>query len=243
MNNITFFTQCYEGDWKSLILNGGIERKLENLNYNFTKKTLIITNVENRNIVEESIKNLVERNIIDDYHFTDDYSDKVLDFFNIDKESFNGGYWYSIAPLLSIYLCDTDYMVYLTGDSLTEKTDYDWISKGIELLKSNDKIKSVNPVWNYDFTNAEQQENELTNHTFEKNSEWWYGQGFSDQCFLIKTKTFKEKIYNNHNKLSDIHYPKYAGESFEKRVYSFLLNNNYYRLTNKQITYFHPRWH
>ena len=189
MNNITFFTQCYEGDWKSLILNGGIERKLENLNYNFTKKTLIITNVENRNIVEESIKNLVERNIIDDYHFTDDYSDKVLDFFNIDKESFNGGYWYSIAPLLSIYLCDTDYMVYLTGDSLTEKTDYDWISKGIELLKSNDKIKSVNPVWNYDFTNAEQQENELTNHTFEKNSEWWYGQGFSDQCFLFKTKT------------------------------------------------------
>ena len=243
MKSVTFFTQCYEGDWQAIILNGGIERKLENLDYKFTKKILIITNVENRDIVEESIKQLVDKNILDGYFFTDDYSDEVLEFFNIDKDSFNGGYWYSISPLLSIYLCDTDYMVYLTGDSLTEKTDYDWISKGIEMMLLNPKIKSANPVWNHDFNNAEQQENNLNNHTFEKSLEWWYGQGFSDQCFLIKTETFKNKIYNNHNNLSDIHYPKYAGESFEKRVYSFLLNQNYYRITNKQITYFHPRWY
>jgi hypothetical protein len=243
MSSVTFFTQCYEGDWESIILNGGIQRKLENLNYEFTKKILIITNVNNREIVEESSKHLKENNVIDYYYFTDDYSDKVLEYFDIDKNTFNGGYWYSIAPLLSIYLCETEYLMYLTGDSLVEQKEYDWISRGVEMMLSNPKIKSVNPIWNHDFNNAEQQENELHNNKFEKNSEWWYGQGFSDQCFLIKTETFKDKIYNNHNELSDIHYPKYAGESFEKRVYAFLLNQNYYRITNKQITYFHPRWY
>jgi hypothetical protein len=81
MSDITFFTQCWEGDWNIIINQGGLEKKLENLNYNFDKKILIITNVNNREIVEESVKYLVSKNIIDGYYFTDDYSDEVLSHF------------------------------------------------------------------------------------------------------------------------------------------------------------------
>jgi hypothetical protein len=240
MNDITFFTQCWEGDWDIIINGGGLEKKLENLNYDFNKKILIITNVNNREVVENSAKNLMSKNIIDGYYFTDDYSDKVLSYFDIQKESFNGGYWYSIAPLLSIYLCDTDYMIYQTADSLVEKGDVDWISKGIDMLLSNSDIKFVNPLWNNDSVNAQRQEEEL--NTQLKNDEWWYGRLFSDQCFLIQTNVFKEKIYNTQNPLADLYYPDYAGDSFEKRIYSYIITNNYYRITNKQTTYYHPRW-
>jgi hypothetical protein len=66
--------------------------------------------------------------------------------------------------------------------------------------------------------------------------------GFSDQCFLRPTNIFKSQIYNEENTLSEIQYPQYAGDSFEKRVSSFLKNNKYYRITSNKTTYYHPRW-
>lgn len=241
MRGVSFFTQCYEGDWNAIINQGGILKKLDNLNYDFVKKTLIITNVNDRKLVESSLNKLINHKIIDEYYFTDDYSDKVLDFFNIDKDSFNGGYWYSIAPLLSLYLCDTEFMVYLTGDSITEKSDYDWITNGIEMLKNNDNIKVVNPVWNLQYNESKNEEN-LYTQLIDKDLDWSYTMGFSDQCFLLSTNTFKKQIYNEVNDLSDKLYPGYAGESFEKRISSFLKNNNYYRITSNRTTYYHPRW-
>jgi len=245
MNDVTFFTQCYEGDWEAIINRGGLKRKIENLDYSFSKKILIVTNVNNRELVEHSLIKLIEDEIVDEYYFTDDYSDKVLEYFNIDKQSFNGGYWYSISPLLSIYLCESDYMVYLTGDSLTDKSDYDWIENGIEMLKSNENVKVVNPVWNLQYDAAKDDENYYIsngNNLENKHIDWWYGMGFSDQCFLIPTNVFKSQIYNEQNILSDIQYPSYAGDSFEKRISSFLKNNKYYRITSNKTTYFHPRW-
>jgi len=245
MISITFFTQCYENDWDTIVNQGGLARKIEYLNYDFSKKILIITNVKDRKYIEESLSKLISDKTIDGYFFTDDYSDKVLEFFNIKMDSFNGGYWYSIGPLLAVYLCDTEYMVYLTGDSITEKKSYDWISEGIKILENDDKVKVVNPVWNLQYEAAKNDENDyirngtqLTN----KNPDWYYGMGFSDQCFLIPTNTFKSQIYNEQNNLSDMTYPGYAGDSFEKRVSSYLKNNKLYRITSNNSTYFHPRW-
>jgi hypothetical protein len=245
MNEVTFFTNCYEGDWDAIINQGGFIRKLENLNYPFLKKYLIITNVNNRELVEENAKKLKDNGIIDGYYFTEDFSSKVLEFFNIDENSFDGGYWYSIGPLSSIYLCETEYMVYLTGDSLTENGNYDWITNGIEIIKSDINVKVVNPVWNLQYSAAKDDENyyiSLGNVLIKKHNDWSYGMGFSDQCFLIPTNEFKKQIYNEHNEMSDIQYAKYAGECFEKRVSSYLKNNKFYRITSSNTTYYTPRW-
>jgi hypothetical protein len=242
MKKISFVTQCFEGDWRRLILEGGVESKLNKINFNFHKKILIITNVNDRNLVESSIKTLIDRGVVDDYYFTEDSSKEVLDYFEITEESFKGGYWYSISPLTALYKCDDDYMLYLTGDSTIESKDVDWISDGISMLEINENVKVVNPIWNYSYEAGLQQEMELNNELINSNENWYYGRGFSDQCFLINIKTFKNKIYNESHEISDKYYPKYAGESFEKRVSSFLLNNNYYRISNKKISYLHPNY-
>lgn len=246
MNKVSFFTQCYEQDWHAIIDSGGFTRKIENLNYKFVKKTLIITNVDDRLLVESKLKKLIDEKIIDEYYFTDDYSDEILKFFDISIDSFNGGYWYSIAPLLSVYLCDSDYLVYLTGDSLTEKNDYNWIDEGIKIMENDFRVKAVNPVWNLKYDEAKNEEKNyiLRGFKLENNDpNWCYGMGFSDQCFLIPTKLFKTKIYNEKNQQSDFDFPKYAGDSFEKRISSFLKNNNFYRITSNNSTYYHPRWY
>ena len=245
MNNITFFTNCYENDWRTMIIDGGFEKKITKLNYNFFKKIIIVTNVLDRDLVEKELINIKNKKIIDDYFFTDDTSNNVLNFFDIKEDTFNGGYWYSIGPLTAIYKCETDYLLYLTGDSVVENNGWDWMNEGISMMNLNEKIKVVNPIWNLNHTEAQSQENyykQINLSTEGDNKDWYYTLAFSDQCFLIKTLNFKKQIYNEKNELSELFYPGYAGDSFEKRVSSYLKNNKYYLLTNKHVSYFHPRW-
>ena len=242
MKKIVFATQCFEGDWRRLILEGGVESKLNKINFNFHKKILIITNVTARNLVENNVKILIDRGVIDKYYFTEDFSKEVLDYFEITEESFKGGYWYSIAPLTALFKSDGDYILYLTGDSTIEPKDVNWLQKGISMMEINQNIKVVNPIWNHSYNDLINEEMELKGEINTSNDEWSYGVGFSDQCFLVHINTFKNKIYNESNHISDKYYPNYAGESFEKRVSSYLRNNGYYRITSREISYLHPNY-
>ncbi len=67
---------------------------------------------------------------------------------------------------------------------------------------------------------------------------FFVGFGFSDQSFLVRTNDFKKPIYNEYNSASE-RYPQYGGETFEKRVDSWMRNHQYLRLTYKHGTYIH----
>lgn len=88
----------------------------------------------------------------------------------------------------------------------------------------------VNPVWNYQFGEAYQE-------AVEKRGDFLISHGFSDQCYLIRTREFQSKIYNEHNQSSE-RYPKYGGELFEKRVDSYMRNHERLRATYKKLSYF-----
>ena len=59
MDSVTFFTSCYENDWKTIVLNGGYENKLKNYNFIFDKKVLIINNVIDQDEVKSYVKKLL----------------------------------------------------------------------------------------------------------------------------------------------------------------------------------------
>jgi len=239
---ITFFTNCYEADWQELMLNGGIDKKINSCQCEFLFTILIINNVNNKEIVRQAANDLVENNVITNYYFAEEFSDLVLMYFDIKIDSFEGGYWYSIAPLVAIYVCSTKYMVYLTGDVICEKSNYDWIGKGIEMLLTYNNVKVINPIWNNKHDEALKEQDFYTNRYNLSNNffDWHFGCSFSDQCFLIKTNDFIGKIYNEEDILSDAWYPKYAGNSFEKRISSYLKNKQYLRVTSKHSSYKHP---
>lgn len=235
---ITFETKCWENDWESIIKNGGYQRKLLSFNENqFDKKILIINNVNNPILVCKEADKLISNNIIDEWYLVDDYKDIVLDFFDITYSSFNGGYYYSISELVSIYVTKTDYILHLSSDSNVEiKPEINWVSSAINMMEKNENIICANPVWNHLFDNAK---NDCRGN---EDDDWFYIQRFSDQCYLIPYKHFYNKIYNEKNEFADIHFPKYGGESFEKRVYAHIVNNNLTTMTNKYISYMHPNY-
>jgi hypothetical protein len=235
---ITFETKCWESDWESIVKNGGYQRKLLSFNENqFDKKILVINNVNNPTLVCKESDKLISNGVIDEWYLVDDYKQTVLDFFNIPSDSFNGGYYYSISELLSIYVTKTDYLLHLSSDSNVEiKPDVDWVNSSIIAMEKNPKIVCSNPVWNHMFDNAK------NDSKGNEDENWYYIQRFSDQCYLIPHKHFNQNIYNETNELADIHFPKYGGESFEKRVYAHIVNNDLTTITNKYISYIHPNY-
>jgi glycosyltransferase involved in cell wall biosynthesis len=165
----------------------------------------------------------------------EEYAQKALDFFSLSKEKLGAGYYYSIAELVSIYLTNTEYLLHFSGDSIVAPwTRKDWLSKGIATLKCKPEVKVFNLTWNRKYKDARRDSKFV-----DKNN--YYGYGFSDQMYLVRTADFKMPIYEYYHSSSE-NYPTYGGELFEKRVYSWLRSHHYLRATYRYGSYLHENF-
>jgi len=228
---VTFETKVWEKDWRYILKGDYLDKMILRCNYPFTKKILIINNVDDRVQVSKFAEEKVNDGVIDAYYFAEDYADVVLNYFKIDKTSFDGGYYYSIAELVSIYLCDTPFLLHFSSDSLLQKNHNQWIDKAITIFSRRTDIIVANPTWDFLFHEAQQE-------SISELDDFYVGQGFSDQCYLIRMDVFKNEIYGENNLQSD-RYPQYGGRLFEKRVDSFMRNHDLFRITSKDVSYIH----
>ncbi len=230
MPSVTFATSCWEKDWKKLLNTSFLEDKIKRNQFDFEKKILVINNVTRRSEVEERAKEAVDRGILTDYFFVEDCIDEILRFFELTREALGKGFYYSNHELTSIYLCQTEYLLFFTGDTKLDK-EINWIPSALNEFKNKQEYKVANPVWNGKF-------NEAKEAALYELEDFYVGFGFSDQCFLVRTSDFKAPIYNERNPVSE-RFPKYGGELFEKRVDAWMRNHNYLRLTFKHGYYTH----
>lgn len=234
IHSVTFEIKVYENDWEYLLIGDYLDKMINRCNYNFKKKTLFINNVKDRaEVIKHAIKK-VEEGVIDCYYIVEEFSNEALNYFDIEKESFNGGYYYSISELVSIYLCDTDYLLHFSSDSYLEDSEINWIDKAIGIFKERDDVIVANPTWNFAYEEAK-------NESFSEAKDFYVGYGFSDQCYLIRMDVFKNQIFNEKH-LDSERYPKYGGELFEKRVDSYMRNHKKLRITSKEISYIHKNF-
>lgn len=230
-HNTTFETKVYENDWKYILLGDYLDTMISNCCCQFVEKVLFINNVDNIDEVIKHAQKKIDEGVLDKYYLVDEYADQALAFFDIEKDSFKGGYYYSISELVSIYLCKTEYLLHFSSDSFIKESNKDWISYAIEIFNQRTDIIVANPAWDYNYEGVKEES------LFEL-EDFYVGYGFSDQCYLIKTEVFKSKMYNDINYLSE-RYPKYGGELFEKRVDSYMRNNKLLRITSKEVSYIH----
>lgn len=232
--NVTFEIKVYENDWRYLLIGDYLDKIISRCNYKFKKKILLINNVNNIKEVTSYADIKIVNKIIDSYYVVEDFASEVLNYFKIEKESFKRGYYYSISELVGIYLCDTNYLLHLSSDSFVEESNANWIDKAINIFKMRSDIIVANPTWNFNYKEAEKE-------SISEIGDFYFGYGFSDQCYLIRLDIFKNQIYNEIHPDSS-RYPKYGGELFEKRVDSYMRNNNKYRITSKEVSYIHKNF-
>lgn len=228
----TFETKCYENDYEFILKGRRLGETIANCRHAFACRQLIVNNVKDRAKVESLARDCKERGLIDEYYFAEDYAVEALGFFEIEKDSFRGGYCYSISELVGLYLCQTEYLLHFASDSsIRQPAPYDWIKEAQCLMEQNESYVCATPCWNGEYGEAKaESSSELEN--------WYVGQGFSDQCYLVKTAIFRAPIYSEKHPFSE-RYPDYGGELFEKRADSHMRNHGLLRLMNKQFSYRH----
>lgn len=234
MKSISFETKVWEKDWRFILQGEYLMQMIDSCKQQFLKKHLIVNNVINRKALEKRCEELVKLGIIDEVYFVSDFAEKVLEKYEINKNSFNGGYYYSIAELVGIHVCQTEYLLHFSGDSIMIKNDGLWVSEAMNQMETNKNIIVANALWHGGYECAK-------NESKSENESFFIGEGFSDQCYLIRKSDFDRPIYNEKNPISE-RYPKYGGELFEKRIDAYMRNNNLSRLTHKFDVYLHDNF-
>lgn len=229
---VSFETKVWEGDWELILKTNRLKNLIEACNHEFEKKILLINNVNDLSAALKAADRLVKIGVITEYINVQEHAKEALDHFELSKQSLGLGYYYSIAELVSLYLSKTKYLLHFSGDSrIANESPKNWLETGIKVLESNPRIKVVNLGW--DKSGSKEREEKVS-----ETPEYWNSIGFSDQMYLVRTKDFREKIYNFHHPYSD-RYPQYGGELFEKRVDSWLRVHDFYRATLKNGRYIH----
>lgn len=232
---ITFETKVWENDWEIMLKTNRIMHMIDRCHYPFEEKVLYINNVKDIGAVARAADQLVANQTITKYIDVSQYAKKAMDFFNLSKENLGIGYYYSIAELVSIYLTKTQYLLHFSGDSIVApQTNKDWLTAGIKTLESNPQVKVFNLTWNKNYEEVANESNSCDQDNF-------YGNGFSDQMYLIRTVDFRQSIYDHYHPDAE-RYPSYGGELFEKKVYSWLRQHNYLRATYKHGSYIHQNF-
>ncbi len=232
---ITIETKVWEGDWDLVLNTSRISTLFERCSHPSAEKILYINNVSNLAKVEKAIQPLLANRKLDKYIHVEQYAKEALDFFELRKSDLTTGYYYSIAELVSIYLTKSEYLLHLSSDSIPSKNLPDnWVETCISAFSRNPAVKVCNLTWNYKYKEAKKEmlyDDEL----------FYFGLGFSDQMYLIRTQDFQKPIYTDSHPASK-RYPEYGGELFEKKVDSWMRNNNYLRATLKNGSYIHRNY-
>ncbi len=233
--SITLETKVWEGDWELVLSTNRLKNIQERCMHTFTYRTIFINNVSNIDKVKKAADKLVDKNIIDNYYVVQDFCNEALEHFHLTEKDFGKGYYYSIAELVSIYLCKTKYLLHFSSDVIPEKNlPTTWVNDLLNTLKINPKVKVANLTWDRKYKEAEKE-------SISKDGNFFYGYGFSDQMYLIRTDDFITPIYSEKNDAS-ARYPAYGGELFEKRVDAWMRNHKHLRATYSQGSYSHKNF-
>lgn len=230
---VTFETKCWERDWKLLLDTGRLKDMIGRCSYPFADKILYVNNVRDSARVMKAGQRLVVEGVITEVVLVEDLAQGALAGFAVDKESFRGGYFYSIQELVGIHHCRTEYLLHFSGDTVQTNSE-PWIDQAIERMERDATAVVANPNWDSAGDQAKREalsEDEL----------FFRSKGFSDQCYLIKAAVFKRPIYGETNEATAV-YPRYGGELFEKRVNAWMRNHGLDRLTSKKACYAHKNY-
>ncbi len=231
---VTFETKVWERDWRFILSPGHLETMIRRCRYPFAQRVLHINNVDDVSPVTLRAQQLVDEGVIDRYCVVADHAELALQHFGLTREELGRGYYYSIAELVALYRCDTPYLLHFSGDSMLEDRDTPWIDQAIRLFQLRPEVAVANPTWNFNYAEAAREAHAL--HPL-----FFVGLGFSDQCYLVPTAVFRNRIYNERHPASE-RYPAYGGELFEKRVDAYMRNHGLLRLTSRHISYVHENF-
>lgn len=236
---VTFATTVWEKDWRFVLQTSDYLsiKQIANHQFFFSEKLLIINNVEDLSSVKKVACRLIDEGILSRFVVVDEIVEEMLLFFGLKREDFRSDhgkvsdwvYYNALGPLAALYSCQSEYLLYHTGDVRLDRA-VDWIPKAIDMMEKYPIFKVANLLWNGKTEEARRE-------SYKKRKGFYFAKdGFSDQQFLVKKETFCQPIYQSIHPESG-HFPR--GEVFERRAYSAMREKGWQRLIFSHGSYTH----
>ncbi len=229
--SVSFATSCWEKDWRPILTDPDYlaVRQIANHSFPFAERLLVINNVDDLDEVKRAAQAKVDEGVLTRYVVAKD----VLGHFGLTRSDFNDWQYYNaLGPLMAIHEAKSEYLLYVTGDVYL-KRPVDWLGKAIRFMKKRTQIKVANLTWNDNYREAKKESYRRTWNFFVAE------QGFSDQMFLVQREDFNKPIYGEVRS-DGAHYPR--GDVFEKRVFSYMKNRGWERITYRRGAYTHENF-
>ncbi|PKH37659.1 hypothetical protein SAMN05192575_101671 [Nocardioides alpinus] len=227
---VTFETKVWEGDYRTILDRARLDAVISHNSWDFTARIVHVNNVDDPDQALSIGRALVADGVLDEVVLVDEHATDALNHFGLTRNDLGRGYVYSISELVSLYLCRTDYLLHLSGDT-TPSGRVDWIPSALELLERRPEIAVANLSWTPDLSMVEAESSG-------RDGEFLLGYGFSDQMYLVRAAEFGQRIYGETHPASE-RYPEYGGELFEKRVDAWMRNHQRLRATWTSGHYVH----
>lgn len=228
---VTFETKCWEKDWRSVLNPVHIESIVGRHTTEFVERRMLVNNVQDPGEAMKAAEDLVKRGLLTSAVFVPDYVEPALMAFGLTAEDLGKGYWYSTAEIVGIRLCTTKYLLHYASDTaLAHRSD--WADRGCAVLAARTDVTCVNPVWNGRLREA-------AIAALTEDASYYYGRGFSDQCYLVEAARWREADLTKIHPASE-RYPGYAVGLFEMRADSWMRHYGLLRAIDKTATYVHP---
>ena len=263
---ITVATACYDKDWKLILSDGYLKKVFDRYNYNFDKRFLLINTTSNREEITQKALREVSLGNIDEFYFTEDLRQEVLDYFSI--KDFNYIDSFSFKKNNNISVLKRFYHFYISKKGKSKlislrKRKYDCIDYSISPLcaiykSQTDCIlyftedctmsdnssaawieKAVDLLDKDDYLAARPIDLDLDTNwldTYDIDDGFYISYMFTDRMFLSKIDDLKRINFNCEDKKQ---YPPYGGAGFEARVYNYMAENNKFMLISKNEKYIH----
>lgn len=230
LSGVSFATSVYEKDWRHVLPNGRLAAMIERCQYPFRQRLLILNNIQDLTTVLQHTTYYQAQSFLDQVYSVADHADDLLRYFKIGPQNLYPGYDYLLQNLAAIYFCPTEYLLWMTCDSMMANAE-PWIDAALERLKAVPWLVAANPIWNFAFDEAQAE-------ALKQDQAFYLAQGFTDQCFLIPVAPYRAAIYAWDHPAS-ARYPEHAGYSFERRVDSWMQSQHLLRLIHKKAVYVH----
>ena len=233
-HRVDLVINIFERTYRNVLSEGFIDNLSREILFSFSRRIVIINNVNNISNVIELANLAKERGEIEEYFFVSDNIADALSLTGLTAKDLGRVPFYSDWALVASTIKGSRWFVHWDAE-VNMQSQIDWISPSIKLMLDREDIFTCNPGWS---KGSAKNSGEI--EAVGKDGDFFIGYGFSDQLFLGDRKRMAAKIYKEFAPAS-LRYPlSHICSPFEQRVDSYMRNHKLKRATYAYSSYTHP---
>jgi hypothetical protein len=231
MADVDFYVNCFERDYRQVLSEGFMQRKVRSMCRDFARVVVTINNVADRQDATRLALKAVERGEISTFLFVADALPKALEKCGLSLGSLGRVRHYIDFALVAVASAQAEFLLYCCAEVEMEQP-MDWVTPAIAKLCENPLLLVANPAWASDPGGAERE-------ALLSDGPYRVGYGFSDQIFLVRTERLRGPVFGYTHPAGQRYPMSDVGDIFEKRVDAFMRCEGLMRLTDTRVFYRH----